>query len=82
MFAFQEQVIKFANYLLSRKHAQSIKDAGALLFALDKLGNNPVSVFVNLYLDKFYCQVCMFAPAFTICFCALLLRCSHEMCYV
>ena len=45
MFTFQEQVIKFANYLLSRKHAQSIKDAGALLFALDKLGNNPVSVF-------------------------------------
>ena len=45
MFAFQEQVIKFANYLLSRKHAQSIKDAAALLFALDKLGNNPVSVF-------------------------------------
>ena len=39
-------MIKFANYLLSRKHVQSIKDAGALLYALDKLGNNPVSVLV------------------------------------
>jgi len=60
MFVFQEQVIKFANYLLSRKHAQSIKDAAALLFALDKLGNNPVSVFDNLHLNNFiarYLQV-------------------------
>lgn len=40
---FQEQVIKFANYLVTRKHVQSVKDTGALLFALDKLGNNPVS---------------------------------------
>lgn len=45
MFAFQEQVIKFANYLLARKHGQSVKDTGTLLLALDKLGNNPVSVF-------------------------------------
>ena len=43
LLSFQEQVIKFANYLLTRKHVQSVKDTTALLYALDKLGNNPVS---------------------------------------
>ncbi|KAL9963017.1 hypothetical protein ACROYT_G032178 [Oculina patagonica] len=47
----EEQVIKFANYLLSRKHVQSVKDTCALLVALDKLGNNPfhVPVVFQLY---------------------------------
>ena len=36
-------MIKFANYLLTRKHVQSVKDTATLLIALDQLGNNPVS---------------------------------------
>ncbi|CAH3149415.1 unnamed protein product, partial [Porites lobata] len=47
----EEQVIKFANYLLTRKHVQSVKDTATLLIALDQLGNNPfhVPVVVQLY---------------------------------
>ncbi|XP_029195698.2 dolichyl-diphosphooligosaccharide--protein glycosyltransferase subunit 2-like isoform X1 [Acropora muricata] len=47
----EEQVIKFANYLLTRKHVQSVKETATLFLALDKLGNNPfhVPVVVQLY---------------------------------
>lgn len=47
----EEQVIKFANYLLTRKHVQSVKETATLFLALYKLGNNPfhVPVVVQLY---------------------------------
>ncbi|XP_031552938.1 dolichyl-diphosphooligosaccharide--protein glycosyltransferase subunit 2-like isoform X2 [Actinia tenebrosa] len=47
----EEQVIKFANYLLTRKHVQSVKDTFFLLRALNILSNNDfhVPVVVQLY---------------------------------
>ncbi|RMX54799.1 hypothetical protein pdam_00014137 [Pocillopora damicornis] len=39
-----EQVIKFTNYLLTRKHVQSVEDSCVLFSALDKLGNNAFHV--------------------------------------
>ena len=39
----QEQVIKFTNYLLTRKHVQSVRETATLLLAVNKLGNNLVS---------------------------------------
>ncbi|XP_027044135.1 dolichyl-diphosphooligosaccharide--protein glycosyltransferase subunit 2-like [Pocillopora damicornis] len=40
----EEQVIKFTNYLLTRKHVQSVEDSCVLFSALDKLGNNAFHV--------------------------------------
>ena len=47
-------MIKFANYLLTRKHVQSVKDTATLLIALDQLGNNPVSyiLFVKVHVHS------------------------------
>ncbi|XP_068707111.1 dolichyl-diphosphooligosaccharide--protein glycosyltransferase subunit 2-like [Montipora foliosa] len=47
----EEQVIKFTNYLLTRKHVQSVRETATLLLAVDKLGNNQfhVPVVVQLY---------------------------------
>ncbi|CAH3150817.1 unnamed protein product, partial [Pocillopora meandrina] len=40
----EEQVIKFTNYLLTRKHVQSVEDSCVLFSTLDKLGNNAFHV--------------------------------------
>jgi len=47
----EEQTIKFANYLLTRKHVQSVKETFFLLRALNVLSNNDFSVpvVVQLY---------------------------------
>ncbi|KAK3699752.1 hypothetical protein QZH41_015601, partial [Actinostola sp. cb2023] len=47
----EEQAIKFANYLLTRKHVQSVKETFFLLRALNILSNNDfhVPVVIQLY---------------------------------
>ncbi|KXJ16222.1 Dolichyl-diphosphooligosaccharide--protein glycosyltransferase subunit 2 [Exaiptasia diaphana] len=47
----EDQAIKFANYLLTRKHVQSVKESFFLLRALNVLSNNDfhVPVVVQLY---------------------------------
>ena len=39
----QEQVIKFTNYLPTRKHVQSVRETATLLLAVNKVENNLVS---------------------------------------
>ena len=37
-------MLKFTNYVITRKHAQSVVDSFLLIKVLDVLGNNPVSL--------------------------------------
>ena len=43
-FFFQERVMKFVNYFLSRKHVQSLQNAFALLSVLKTLADNEVKI--------------------------------------
>lgn len=42
MTGFQDQVLKFANYFLSRKHVQSTKNAAAVLSVIKTFTTNKV----------------------------------------
>ena len=43
-FSFQDKVLKFANYFLSRKHVHQLKSAYHMLAAVNTLTDNKVSI--------------------------------------
>jgi hypothetical protein len=48
---FQDKVLKFANYFMSRKHVHQLKSAYALLSAINTLTDNKVKL-CHLYVNN------------------------------
>lgn len=48
-FFFQDKVVKFANYFLSRKHVQSLKNAVAVLQVTKTFTDNKVGIMTYVF---------------------------------